>query len=97
MNLTPLTNGAQTNTGTAELISSVNKGGVIGGVLITADGSNDATVILRENNSTGFILFEIVTKSPLFITAPIRSGNTNIIYYSITGTNATAMLYEWND
>jgi len=29
------------------------------------------------------------------IIAPIDLGNTTTLYYSITGTGASAMLYEW--
>ncbi len=97
MNLQPLTPGAVSNTGTVELVGAASNSGVIGGVLITADGTNDAVVVLRENNSAGKVLFDITSKSPLFVVAPIRSGETAQIWYTITGTGASAMLYEWID
>lgn len=97
MNLTPLTNGAIAGTGTVELAGQHGSGGTIGGVLITADGTNDCTVVLREDDASGTILFDQATKSPIFVTAPIFSPDTVTIYYSITGTGGQAMLYEWHD
>ncbi len=97
MKLTALTAGKVSSTGTVELAGQPGVGGTIGGVLISTDGTNAAVVILREDDASGTILFDISTKSPMFVTAPIRSGNTATVYYSITGTGASAMLYEWND
>jgi len=97
MNLTALTAGKVSSTGTVTLAGQHGAGGTIGGVLITTDGSNAAVVVLKEDDTNGTILFDISTKSPMFVVGPIRSGNTASIYYSITGTGASAMLYEWND
>ena len=74
--------------------------GILGGVLITANGTNDATVTLQANNSDGFTVFKIVTKSPLFVAGPISildgDGNTTQVgFYSVTGTGAGAQFYEW--
>ena len=67
---------------------------VLGGVNIVADGTNAATVVIRKDSSTGAIIFSTQVKSPYFPIAPILA-DTNTLYYSITGTNATAEIYEW--
>ncbi len=97
MKLTPLTAGTISGTGTVTLEGQFGNAGTIGGVLITADGTNDATVTLRKDTATGTILFDIVTKSPIFVSGPFRSDSTKTIYYTISGTGASAMLYEWHD
>jgi hypothetical protein len=97
MNILPLTEGKIAGTGTVKLTGHHTEGGVIGGVLISTDNSNAAAVILRKDNSSGAKLFDISTKTALFITAPIMVADTDTIYYDISGTGASAMLYEWND
>lgn len=67
---------------------------VLGGVNIVADGTNACTVLLRKNDSSGDVIFQVQTKSPYFPVAPILL-DADEIYYSITGTNGTAELYEW--
>lgn len=88
MILKPLSH-AMSGSGTIQM-----NGYIFGGALITADGTNDATITIRENNSSGTILYEIVTKSPGAPIMPIKS-NSKRIYYSISGTGAKAQLYEW--
>jgi hypothetical protein len=91
MILKPIGNdGSLTSTGTLPLDSRI-----LGGVLITADGTNNATVIVRTDSATGQIIFKLVTKSPAFITGPIRNGGSNVLYYDVSGTGAAAMFYEW--
>lgn len=89
MVLRPITDGSVTSTGTVTCESRI-----LGGVLITADGTNDATVTLQKDNSGGVTIFEMVSKSPIFITGPIRA-DTQTLYYSVSGTGAAAQLYEW--
>lgn len=96
MNLTPLTAGKIAGTGTVQLQGSHEEGGLFGGALLTADGTNACVVVIRKDNSSGEILFDVSSKTPFFATAPIRVDGTKTLYYSITGTNASAMLYEWN-
>jgi len=81
--------GALTGTGTLTCESRI-----MGGVLITADGTNNATVIVRKDNSSGKQIFDLVTKSPAFISGPISLGS-QILYYDVSGTGAAAQLYEW--
>jgi hypothetical protein len=59
MKLKALTDGSVTGTGTLALPTQI-----LGGVLITADGTNDATVTVQRNNSSGLTVFELVTKTP---------------------------------
>lgn len=82
--------GAVTSTGTFTVAN-----GIVGGVLITADGTNNATVILRRNNSTGKQLFDLVTKAPTFVAAPIGMEGTTTLYYDVSGTGAAAQFFEW--
>lgn len=89
MILKPLSDGSVTGTGTLAVGT-----GILGAVLITADGSNDATIKLHADNSDGEVVFQIVTKSPLFPAGPIRIGS-QALYYDVTGTGAAAHIYEW--
>lgn len=68
---------------------------VMGGVLITADGTNNATVIVRKDNSAGKQIFDLVTKSPIFITGPIALDGSQTLYYDVSGTGAAAQFFEW--
>ena len=95
MMLKPLTDGSVTSTGSLTFTS-----GIFGGVLISADGTNAATVTVQANNSSGASVFELVTKSPIFVTGPIgildaAGAATQTGYYSVTGTGAGAQFYEW--
>ena len=91
MILKPIGNdGALTGTGTFVLESRI-----LGGVLITADGTNTATIVLRTNDVNGKQIFDLATKSPAFPTGPIRNGESQTVYYDVSGTGAAAMFYEW--
>jgi len=89
MILNPVTDGSVTSTGTSTFESRI-----LGGVLVTADGTNDATVTLQADNSDGTNVFKLVTKSPIFVAGPISIGS-QAGYYSVTGTGAAAQFYEW--
>ena len=84
------TDGALTGTGTLTCESRI-----LGGVLITADGTNNATVIVRKDNSSGDQIFDLVTKTPVFITGPITNKGSQTLYYDISGTGAAAQFFEW--
>lgn len=70
---------------------------LFGGALISTDGTNAAVVTIRKSDvngkTDGDIIFDVSTIIPGMAFAPLESGK--YIYYSITGTNAAAMLYEW--
>lgn len=69
--------------------------GILGEVNIVADGTNACTVVIRENDSSGRIVYQTSTKSPFDTQAPRRAARN--IYYSITGTGGTAQIFEWID
>lgn len=90
--LQAVTDGSVTGTGTVEITSYI-----LGGVLITADGTNDATVVLRRNDASGKQIFKVVTKSPGMFAAPISCEGATTIYYSISGTGAAGQIYRWDE
>lgn len=67
---------------------------IFGGANVFTDGTNAATVIVREDNAAGKVLLHAITKTSMEIMNPIKS-NSKTIYYSITGTGATAQLFGW--
>ena len=67
---------------------------LFGGALITSDGTNAAVVVVRKNNASGDVIFQVSTKvSNFFVTFPILADAK--IYYSISGTNGLAQLFEY--
>lgn len=90
MILNPASDGRLNGTGFCRIPSSV-----IGGVLVSADGTNDATIVISENDANGKVIFSLVTKNPAFICAPMSCGMAKSVYVSCTGTGAGVFLYEW--
>lgn len=91
MLLRPITERQVSGTGSFETTGAC----LVAGALISADGTNAATVTIRENNSSGKILYEVSTKiSGNFILPYPVFTNYKHLYYSITGTGASAMLFE---
>jgi hypothetical protein len=88
MLLQPLTNGAITG---ADTIACPSK--LLGGVLITTDGTNAAVVVVHKTDNAGVKIFDISTRTPIFVVGPIEADST--IYYSVTGTGAKAQIYGW--
>ena len=82
------TPGSVAGTGTITMASPI-----LGGVLISADGTNAATAIIRKTNDSGEVIFHVVTKTPLWVGAPVEAASA--IYYSVSGTGATAQIYEY--
>jgi len=89
MLLKPVSDGSVVGTGTLKFESSI-----LGGVLITANGTNDTTVSMKTTNSSGSKVFEIVTKSPIFVAGPINLG-VQVGYYSVSGVGSGCQFYEW--
>ncbi|KKL23513.1 hypothetical protein LCGC14_2424640 [marine sediment metagenome] len=89
MLLIPVTDSSVAGTGTATFPSRI-----LGGLAITANGTNDATVTLQRDNSDGFTVFKLVTKSPIFVAGPISIGS-QAGYYSVSGDGAAVQFYEW--
>jgi hypothetical protein len=90
MVLRPLTNGSFSGTQTLTVNACI-----IGGVLITADSTNNATVTIQRENDTGKEVFEIVTKVPLWIAGPFSLEGARTAYVNVSGTGAAAQIYEW--
>jgi hypothetical protein len=90
MLLRPITNGSFTGTQTLTIASTI-----LGGVLITADGTNNTTVVVQRLDSSGKEIFEIVTKQPLWIAGPFSLEGTPTAYVSVSGTGSAAQIYEW--
>ena len=89
MLLKSVSDGRITGTGTLEFESRI-----LGGVLISADGTNAAVVTVQADNSSGATVFSLSSESPIFVAGPIAIGSS-AGYYSITGTGGAAQLYEW--
>ncbi len=68
--------------------------GILGGVMISTNGTDAAVVTLQRNNSSGFQVFGISTKTPMWIHGPMQIG-VQVGYYSVTGVGAEARYYEW--
>ena len=83
--------GRMAGTGTFKLEGSP----ILGGVNISADSSNVAVVTVRKDDANGDIIFDQSTKSPLFVSAPFLA--TKVCYFSITGVNAEAQFYQWQE
>ena len=78
-----------TGTGTKDLTR-----GVFGGALISTDNTNAAVVQIRKGNSAGEVIYDLSTKTAGFHAwGPIEADE--IIYYSISGTGASAQLFEY--
>lgn len=90
-NLYALTNGSVSGTSTL----SISSQSTFGGVVISADGTNSVTVIVRLNDSAGKIIFKLVTKSPGVFIAPVYLEGQTEIWYSVSGTNGAAQFYSW--
>lgn len=88
-NIKALFDNVKTGTGTLTM-----DGNLFGGVDLNCDGSNAGTVIVREDSATGKVLVSISSTVGKTVIAPFKS-KSRTIYYSISGTGADAMLYEW--
>lgn len=90
MKLRALTNGSVSGTDTLTITSYI-----LGAVLITTDNSNQATVIVRRESSSGKQIFKIATATTIWIAGPIDMEGTDQAHISVTGTGAAAQFYEW--
>jgi hypothetical protein len=90
MLLRAITDGSVSGTGTMSV-----QGRILGGVLITADGTNDATVVVRQDNASGAQIFEVATKTSGLFAGPISLNGSQTAHYSVSGTGAAAQFYEW--
>lgn len=88
----PLTEGRISGIGFLQVPS-----GLLAEPIISLDGTNAGTVRIRRapnGETTGPIIFDFSGKAyPGQSPVPIECGSQ--IYYSISGTGAEAMLFEW--
>ena len=84
----PITDDTVTGTGTITM-----KGELFGGFDLNCDGSNAGTLIVRDTGASGKILVKTNSVTGKIAYAPMPCSGT--IYYSVSGTGATAFLYEW--
>lgn len=92
MELREITNGGQApGNGVIDCPS-----GKLGGLLISADGTNPATVTIRKDNSGGRAIVDAFnTRHSAFIAAPFEGADK--LYWELAGTNARLQIYEWAD
>lgn len=89
--LKPLTNGAVTGTGTITM-----SGNIFGGCILNTDGTNTGAVIVRNDDASGSIIFDLSSNVSTPAYGPHRqTTGSRTIYYAISGTGADAQLYEW--
>jgi len=89
MMLRALTGEKVTGTGTLDLTRKL-----LGGIVLSADGTNAAAVVIRKDSSSGDIIFDLSAKQPgYYLGWPIEAADR--IYYSISGTGAFAQIYEY--
>ncbi len=68
---------------------------IFGGVLISTDGTNAATVTVRRNDAAGAIVFQMTTKTPLPVFAPFEADAT--VHTVVSGVGASAQFFEWHN
>lgn len=83
------TAGAVTGAGTLTIPSKK-----FAGYKLNGDGTNIATLIIRDANSSGPILVDTSTIQGEKVTEPMRCSGT--IHYTVGGTGGDAMLYGWD-
>lgn len=87
----PLSTSTVTGTGTINL----SQGHMFGGFDLNADGTNVATIIIRNQNVSGTILATSKSISGKTLIAPIEAVS-GTVYYDVSGTGGDAFLYEWD-
>ena len=90
MILRPLTNGAVSGSHTL-----IVKSGIIGGVLITTDNTNATTVTVRREGSTWMPIINIATVTTMWIGGPFGLDDSETAHVVVSGTGASAQIYEW--
>lgn len=90
MILRPLTNGAVSGTHTLTVKSTI-----VGGVLITTNNSDAATVVVRRESDSGLPIINISTVTTMWIGGPFGLDDTETAHVTVSGTGASAQIYEW--
>lgn len=63
-------------------------------VAIATDGTNVATVVVRKDDASGDQRLDYSTHHGNFLAGPF-SLDSETLYYSVTGTGASAQFFEW--
>jgi hypothetical protein len=90
MILRSLTNGVITGTNTLSCPSRI-----VGAIAVSADSTNAAVISIRRDDASGKQIFAMSSIHPLFVGGPIATEGTDQIYVSVSGTGASAQIYEW--
>jgi len=90
MLLKAITNGSVTGNGTISCVSTI-----CGGVLITTDGTNAVTVVVRRLDANGKKIIQIVSDSTIWISGPFSLEGTEQLYHEVSGTGGAAQFFEW--
>lgn len=90
--LREITNGKQ-GAGNGIVASASKK---LGGVLVSTDGSNIATLTVRKTNGAGELIIDnFTTKFSIFIGAPFEGAD--VFYWELVGAGAGVQLFEWEE
>lgn len=87
MIIAALTSAPLTGSGTIAI-----EGGLLGGYKLNADGTNNATLILRKDSASGDLLIDTNTVVGEHVVMPMKCST--VLYYSVAGVNADVMLFE---
>ena len=80
--------GAITGSGTVAVGNNT-----FGGYKLNGDGTNTATLIIRDGSALGPIMIDTQTIMGEEVIKPMRCSGT--IYYNVGGTGGDLMLYAW--
>lgn len=87
MIISTLTQTPVTTTGTVTV-----KSRLLAGYKLNADGTNLATLVLKDGGSSGSVMFDTNSVIGEHVISPMRCSG--VVYYSVSGTNADLMLFE---
>lgn len=68
---------------------------IVGGVLITTNNTDAASVTVRRIDANGLPIIDISTVTSMFVGAPFGMDDTDRIHVTVSGTGASAQIYEW--
>lgn len=86
----PLSTNTVTSTGTLVLTA----GHMFGGFNLNCDGTNQGTLVIRDDDASGTILATAKSITGSNFIAPIEAISGQV-FYSVSGLNVDAFLYEW--
>lgn len=70
----------------------------LGGLLITADGTNTVTVTVRKTNAEGELIIDAFqTRSSMFLAGPFDTAPATAIHYTLAGAGGGMQVFAWKD